>query len=297
MNASTNEDFESTSVNRQIKDGVFRLLFDNPENAAELYNALSGDVCTPDEVQIITITTTISGELKNDLAFVVRGKVMIVGEHMASPYANMPVRCLIYVGLLYEKWIKMKGEESFLYRGKLYKIPTPAFVVFYNGLEARPEKEILKLSSAYDGEVDRGLGFLELEVPVYNINKGMNVEIFNKSPNLKQYSEFVAKLREFTSQYNDYTLAVKETVKHCIANDILEKFLREQGGTIVGLLSTYDPEVARRVQVEEAVEDKLIELAKKMLADGEPMEKIMKWTELSMDVIKSLMGEEQGVLA
>ena len=96
------QEVETMSVNRQIKDGVFRLLFDNPENAAELYYALSGEQCSPDEVLIITITTTISGELKNDLAFVVRGKIMIVGEHMASPYANMPVRLLMYTGLLYE---------------------------------------------------------------------------------------------------------------------------------------------------------------------------------------------------
>jgi len=111
---------------------VFRLLFDDPKKAAELYYALSEDQCTPDEVQLITITTTISGELKNDLAFVVRGKVMVVGEHMSSPYENMPVRLLMYIGLLYEKWIKMNGEEKFIYGSSLYKIPTPAFVVFYS---------------------------------------------------------------------------------------------------------------------------------------------------------------------
>lgn len=269
------------SVNREIKDGVFRLLFDDPEKAAELYFALSGDKCSPNEIMIITITTAISGELKNDLAFVVQGKVMVVGEHMSSPYENMPLRLLMYIGLLYEKWIKMRGEEKFIYGSSLYKIPTPAFVVFYNGTAKRPEKELLNLSSAFENPIDENLGHLELKVPVYNINKGMNEELFNKSPHLRQYADFIAKLREFTKQYNDYSQAVKEAVTHCIDNDILSEFLRKEGGKIVSILSTYDPEVAVRVRTEERLEDVVIE----MLKMGLSKEQAARATKLSMEDI------------
>ena len=88
-NAMVGSGKDSLSANREIKDGVFRLLFDNPENAAELYSALKGVSCSPDEIQIITITTIISGKLKNDLAFVVRDRAMVLGEHMSSPYDNV----------------------------------------------------------------------------------------------------------------------------------------------------------------------------------------------------------------
>jgi len=280
---------DSPSVNREIKDGVFKLLFEIPENAAELYSALKGVPCSPDEIQIITITTIISGQLKNDLAFVVRGRAMVLGEHMSSPYDNMPIRFLMYLGQLYEKWIKMKGEEKYLYGSKLYKIPTPEFVIFYNGTTARPEQEILKLSDAFETKVDNDLGFLELEVPVYNINVGMNEEIFKKSPKLKQYSDFIAKVREFNQRYDDYAQAVREATNYCIANNILADFLREQGGKIVSILTAeFDLDVAKRVWRDEAFEDRNIELAKEMLADGEPIEKIIKWTKLPVDVIKSL---------
>ena len=47
----------------------------------------------------------------------------------------------------------------------------------------------------------------------------------------------------------------------------------------------YDVEIAKRVYAEEQVE----EIAKEMLADGEPIDKIAKWTKLSIDVIKSLL--------
>jgi len=285
MDVSANSEFETISANRQIKDGIFRLLFDNEERAAELYYALSGDKCSPDEIQIITITTTISGELKNDLAFIVKGKIMIIGEHMSSPYTNMPIRILMYTGLLYEKWIKMKGEESFLYSSKLYKIPTPTFVVFYNGTAKKPSKEILRLSSAFENPKHKDLGFLDLEVPVYNINKGMNDELFEKSKYLKQYAEFVSKLREYTNMYDDYNQAVKEALDHCIANNVLAEFLRERGGKIVSLLSTYDPEVAKRVYAEELVEYKTAKIVQNMLTANFSKEQIAQVTGLNIEEI------------
>jgi hypothetical protein len=288
-NATADAGNDSPAVNREIKDGVFKLLFETPENAAELYSALKGVPCSPDEIQIITITTIISGQLKNDLAFVVKGRVMVLGEHMSSPYANMPVRFIMYLGQLYEKWIKMKGEEKYLYGSKLYKIPTPEFVVFYNGTTTRPEKETLKLSDAFESEGDNDLGFLELEVPVYNINVGMNGELFRNSSKLRQYSEFIAKVRELNKLYEDYTQAVKEAVNHCIANDILAEFLREQGGKIVSILSTeYDVEIAKRVYGDERAEDERIKFAKNLLRRNRPIEEIMEDVGLSRKEIESL---------
>jgi len=280
---------DASSANREIKDGVFKLLFEIPENAAELYSALKDEACSPDEIQIITITTTISGKLKNDLAFVVRKRAMVVGEHMSSPYINMPVRILMYTGQLYEKWIKMKDEEKFLYGSKLYKVPTPEFVVFYNGSTARPETETLYLSDAFEVGTDKELGSLELEVPVYNINKGMNEELFKKSPKLKQYAEFIAKVREFNKQYDDYAQAVREATNYCIANDILSDFLREQGGKIVSVLTTeFDLDAAKRVWGEEAREDERIRLAQRLLQRNRPIDEIMEDTGLHRGIIENL---------
>ena len=280
---------DTPSANREIKDGVFKLLFEIPENAAELYSALKGIEHSPDEIQIITITTTISCKLKNDLAFVCRGIAMVLGEHMSSPYANMPVRFLMYLGQLYEKWIKMKGEEKFLYGSKLYRIPTPEFVVFYNGTTSRPEREILSLSSAFEATVDKDFGELKLTIPVYNINKGMNDELFMKSPKLKQYAEFIAKVRELNKLYDDYAQAVREATNYCIANDILSDFLREQGGKIVSILSAeFDLDVAKRVWGEESKEEKAFEIARNLLKMNLSLEQIVAATGLTREEAESL---------
>ena len=41
-----------------------------------------------------------------------------------------------------------------LYSRKLIKLPSPHFVVFYNGTQPAPDHERLKLSSAFEGTAD-----------------------------------------------------------------------------------------------------------------------------------------------
>jgi len=285
---------DTFSAKGKIKDGIFKLLFEKPENAAELYSALTGTTCNPDEIQIITITTTISGKQKNDLAFVVNNKALVVGEHQSTTSKNMPIRFLMYSGQLFEKWIKMKGEEKFLYRTKLYKIPTPEFVVFYNGTTKKPEKDILSLSDAFVKTTDKALGSLELKVPVYNINKGMNKDLLSKSDMLRQYAEFILNLRDFKKRYEDYNQVVKETLTHCIENNILSDFLKEHGGKIVSILTTeYNEELAMRVYGEELLEDRNEEIAKKMLTKGYPVSVIAEISELTIEEVLEIESSLQ----
>ncbi|MDR2167427.1 MAG: Rpn family recombination-promoting nuclease/putative transposase [Clostridiales bacterium] len=279
-------------VNREIKDGVFKLLFEKPENAAELYYALTGEKCRPEDIQIITLETTISGRLKNDLAFVVGDRVLVVGEHQSTPNENMPIRILMYVGQLYEKWFKMKGDGKLLYAKKLHKIPKPEFAVFYNGAAKRPQKEVLRLSDAFNAPQSDNLGFLELEVPVYNINAGMGGSLVKDSEKLRQYSEFVAKLQEFQKIYDDFGRAVKNAVNYCIDNNILAELLREIGGKIVSILAMeYDVEMDKRVYAEELLEDRLAEVAKKLLRRGVPFQVIAEEIGLSEAAVRQLKYE------
>jgi hypothetical protein len=126
---------------------------------------------------------------------------------------------------------------------------------------------------------------LELEVPVYNINKGKNAELFTRSEKLKHYAEFIAKLRELQKTYEDYSQAVKETVNYCIENGILTEFLKEHGGRIVSILfAEYNEETAKRVYAEERIEDAV----QKMIQDGVPTEKIVKYFDLTMEAVERL---------
>ncbi|MCL1986966.1 MAG: hypothetical protein FWG64_03220 [Firmicutes bacterium] len=310
---------KSTTAKREIKDGLFKIIFSIPKNAATLYSALHNEPCTPQDIQLFTIENVISGKRKNDIAIVAKGRIIALFEHMSTSYANMPLRFLIYLELLYDKWLKSQQDDKKLYSSKLYKIPKPEFVVLYNGKTARPMQEILHLSNAFE-EVGETLGNLELEVKVFNINKGMNEELLSKCRPLWEYSEFVAKLREYENLHKDYTTAVKETIKYCIANDILASILREHGGIIMSILFEYDEELARAVAIEEGIEEGieaavkvavdaavkvavdttvkaaveetkeniLIEIAKKFLNNNRPLSEIIDYTGLTPAEVESL---------
>jgi hypothetical protein len=169
-------------------------------------------------------------------------------------------------------------------------------VVFYNGIADRPDKEVLSLSAAFEEKsVEDLVGSLELKVPVYNINKHKNSELFARSEKLRQYAEFVDKLRELQNVYNDYASAVKETVEYCIEHDILAGFLKEHGGEIVSILfAEYNEELAMRVHDEELVEDTLEDVAISLLKSGMPIELVAKHTRLSEEITARLKKELAG---
>ena len=87
----------------------------------------------------------------------------------------MPLRELIYFVTIIKKLV----ENKYLLSHKLVKIPTPKFAVFYNGDKTRPEREVLKLSDAYENQSDEPQ--LELICTVYNINPGNNEDLKKRS--------------------------------------------------------------------------------------------------------------------
>jgi predicted transposase/invertase (TIGR01784 family) len=102
------------------------------------------------------------------------------------------------------------------------KLPTPRFIVFYNGAEKQPERQVLKLSDAYEQRVDEPE--LELKVTVLNINSGNNAELLEKCKTLKDYSLYVERVREYAKEMPKEE-AVDKAVDTCIKDGILADFL------------------------------------------------------------------------
>ncbi len=189
-----------------------------------------------------------NGQL-NDVAFVLDGKLVVLMEHQSTLNNNMPLRMLIYMGREYEIMTKSKD----LYREKLVEIPAPEFIVLYNGKEEFPDFKELRLSDSYKSK--DGSRNLELVANVYNINKGRNAEIANRSPVLRGYSELVAEVNKNreTMKLSD---AVKAAVKSCIERGILVYFLERHASEVLNMLFTeWNLEDAIAVAREEARED------------------------------------------
>ena len=149
--------------------------------------------------------------------------------------------------------------------------------------------------------VDKNFGTIELEIPMYNINKGMNEDLLSRSEKLKYYAEFIAKKREFMALHTDYDLAVKKAVDYCIRNGILAEFLKEHGGRIVSILGTeFKISDAAKVWKEEGMEAGIVvgretaqlEIARRMLSMNIAVQDVIKATGLSAAQIIQLDSVE-----
>jgi hypothetical protein len=172
------------SLNKQYKDSVFTLLFNNPEAIRELYGAICGTPLDPAlPITINTLEGALFMERINDISFEVGDKLVVLIEHQSTINPNMALRLLLYIGRVYEKIIDNKR----IYSGRKVGIPRPEFIVLYNGTLPYPERETIRLSDSFErgGDLGEGSGTaapeLELKVRVYNINHGYNEGIVRRS--------------------------------------------------------------------------------------------------------------------
>ena len=173
--------------------------------------------------------------MQNDISFLIMNEVNLY-EHQSTYNLNMPLRDLFYVAELLQVYVK----DQSLYSSKLIKLPTPHFVVFYNGVEEKPEKRILGLSEAFEVQTDDPE--LELKVTILNINPEMNEDLKEKCPVLKQYTQYVEQVRR-NSASMPLEQAVEAAIEYCIRQDILKDFLLKQRAEVVKMsIFEYDEE-------------------------------------------------------
>ena len=223
-------------VNRNYKDTVFRMLFQDRENLLSLYNAVNGTVYeNVDGLVITTLQDAVYMNYKNYVSFVFDFTLSIY-EHQSTVNQNMPLRDLIYVSKVLQG--QMKDQD--IYSSRQIKLPTPKFVVFYNGTDEQPEKQTLRLSDAYEKQLEEVE--LELTVTVYNINYGHNQKLLEACQTLKEYAQYVAAVREYAKEM-PLAEAVESAVDSCIRQGILADFLRKNRAEAIEMsIFEYDEE-------------------------------------------------------
>ncbi len=226
---------ETLQTKRTYKDSVFRMLYSRKEELLSLYNALNGtDYQDPEQLEVTTLENAIYMNMKNDVSFLLDAEMMLY-EHQSTWNPNMPLRDLIYITRLLEKYV---NRES-LYASTPVRIPAPHFVVFYNGSSDVSEDVILKLSDAFEerkgSHLERKEPELELKVHFLNINQGYNEELMERCRTLREYSEFVARIRRYAAGETAIEEAVDRAVTECIAEGILADFLRSQRAEVVAV--------------------------------------------------------------
>ena len=223
-------------VAKNHKDRLFRMIFREKKELLSLYNAVNGTSYTnAEDLEIVTLENAIYMNMKNDLAFIMDSYLNLY-EHQSTYSPNMPLRDLFYIA----KELQGQIDHRDLYRNTLIKIPTPRFLVFYNGSEEQAEKKYLRLSDAFQKSMDAP--DLELVVTMLNINLGKNRKLLEQCQTLKEYAIYVKKVRTYAKSMK-VEEAVDRAVTECINEGILQEFLLQNRKEAVEMsIFEYDEE-------------------------------------------------------
>ena len=202
--------------------------------------------------------------MKNDLSFLIDTSILLY-EHQSTYNPNMPLRDLFYISSEYQELV----DKKTLYSSQLQKIPAPSFIVFYNGTEREEDSWVNYLSEAFETLPDEPN--LELKVITLNINEGHNPKLMEQCQTLREYAQYVAKVRHYTArmQLNE---AVTLAVNDCIKEGILEEFLRQNRSEVIAMsIFEYNKEEEERKirKAEyEAGETRILNLIQCLTLDG-----------------------------
>ena len=299
-------------ANKQYKDTVFRMLYRDKENLLSLYNAVNNrNYTNPEELQIVTLENAIYMGMKNDLAFIMDMNLYLY-EHQSTYNPNIPLRNLFYIADEYQRLVVQKS----LYSTAIQKIPTPRFIVFYNGMKKVEDRSEFRLSSAYENPTEDP--DLELRVTMLNVNEGHNSKLMEHCRTLKEYAQYVARVRKYAAESNmGLEDAVERAVEECIKEGILEEFLVKNKAEVIKMsIYEYDKEfeekklrkaeyeagrkdgieVGRQAGIKVGEKNILKRLIKKRLSKGMTLEEIAGDLDEDVMVIQKLINDDSEVI-
>lgn len=239
----------SLPVNRIYKDRLYKMIFNDKSELLKLYNAINGTHY--DDPAMLTITTldnAIYMTMENDLSCIIDMRLALY-EQQSTVNPNLPLRFLMYITDIYSAYTK----DMNIYGSKKVQIPLPSFVIFYNGVKSQPDRTEFLLSELFHPTTDQPA--LELKAVMLNINKGHNQELMNACHTLRDYSEYVARIRTYSAEM-PLTDAVEKAITECIHENILRDFLLKNRAEAKAMsIYEYDEEKTLRMFREEGYED------------------------------------------
>ena len=212
-------------------------------------------------------------------------------NHVSANKNTFPFSAVFFKVRSYQKMLDQKS----LYSSSLQKIPAPNFIELYNVTDTLSDFSEHRLSSAFENL--SGEPKLELIVTVLNINEGHNALLMEHCQTLKEYSQYVAKVRKYAAGM-PLDQAVEYAVDECIKENILADFLRKNRAEVISMsIFEYDKEEEekklRKAEYEagekSGIQKGVLNTARHLLElNLLSLENISRATGLSIDELKKL---------
>ena len=211
-------------MKRSVKDSVFTYLFKQPEYTRQLYLALhpeDTDVKESD-FKLVTLENVLTTGFYNDLGIQVRNRLILLVEAQSTFSVNIALRMLLYLAGTYKEYIEEQKLD--LYGSHPVEIPRPELYVVYTG-DRKEIPETLRLSDLY-----QGAGSAEVEVKVLRDDGTGDI--------LDQYVWFCKIADEQREKYGLTQQAIDETIRICIAENVLAPFLASRQKEVLEIMVT-----------------------------------------------------------
>ena len=244
----------------------------------DLYNAINrSNYDNPNDIQFNTIEDAVYLGMKNDVSFIILSELNL-WEHQSTYNPNMPMRFFLYAAKLYEKYIT--NSDYYPFSSTLQPVPRPKCICFYNGTSNQPDKKILKLSEAFGGEAD-----IEVIVTMLNINYGKNQKLMEACQPLNEYAWLVDRIRYYQKSNKDLEASVDIAIIKMPNDFVIKNFLLLNKAEVKGMFLT---EYNQEKVLEQERREIEYRVATDMLKDGEPLEKIVKYSRLAENTIRNI---------
>ena len=177
------------------------------------------------------------------------------------------------------------ASDYYQYSSMLQPVPRPVCVCFYNGTKEQPERQVLRLSDAYEGEGD-----IEVKVTMLNINYGKNQHMMDDCEPLKEYAWLVDTVRRHQSEKMDLDAAVDAALDEMPDEYVIKTFLLENRAEVKSMfLTEYNEEKVMEKERQEGRQERNIEVASDLLkAGGMSVSFIAQISRLSEEAVRKL---------
>ena len=189
-------------------------------------------------------------------------------------------KSIIFPACLIHSRLTVKAN---LYGETIVRIPAPEFIIFYNGKDEMPERQLLKLSDMYS---------VKEEKP----------KLKEACRTLRDYAIYTDKIRAYTEKM-ELAEAVDRAINECIEEDILRDFLMEHKAEARAMsIFEYDQErhmqqereagieKGRRIGIAEGEGQLLRRLVQKKLAKGMNIADIAETLEETEERIQEIVA-------
>ena len=169
-------------------------------------------------------------------------------------------------------------------------LPSPRFIVFYNGSDQIDSYTTEKLSSHFSDSPKA-----ELIVEIFNLNQGNNEMMKEGCEVLNEYCWFIDEINKYRDTI-DLDKAVEEVYKNLPKEFIIYNLLMKHRAEVKGMiLEEFSQETFEKVCYEDGYIDGHVdtqkETALKMKDAREPIEKVIEYTGLSKEEIQKLFND------